>query len=217
MQVELLIRKIVLAVSVMFIAGAFVFLNASDQMRGEKYMTVKQSIDRLKDYAKQQGKDPEVVCQGASDEEIETLKTSFEVGPPESFIDVFKYCSKDDPKYADVRENCSIIFGTSSCQHSISLMKQINKDMSEIDDSFKDQIIFYDWDATYYAVLNMRQDDKSYGKVLCVHLESGIFDVWADSYEEWLELMVNEVVRSGDVDSKFIEKVLKKAGLNIIH
>lgn len=215
MPYKSIMQKITLILGVITIQSAVIFLNASDQIKGEKTVTVEESLNILKNYWEKQNRGLAARCQGATDEEIETLKTLSDFELPTSFIDVYKLCNEDDSDIKTAEESF-MWFGIASVQFSIQRVKEMNQDMSDVDDFYKDQLFFYDWDGTYYAALNIDKNSKSFGKVVCIYLETGFSVPWADSYEEWLEQMVNEVLKSGEVDSGFIEEVLKKGGFHLI-
>ena len=69
-------------------------------------------------------------------------------------------------------------------------------------------IVIFDWNGNYCAVLDLREDEEFYGNVLCMCIEDGTIAKWADSYEEWFELVVDEVLRYGQLRLSTIENLL---------
>lgn len=60
-------------------------------------------------------------------------------------------------------------------------------------------VIIFDWNMDYLAVLDLREDPKYYGKVLCTDIEFGKIAKWADSYADWFEIVTNEVLEYGEL------------------
>ena len=170
-------------------------------------MAVKASIQKLKTYWQEHGNGNSGICNGATDEEINSLKSTYAVKLPEPFIEAFKLCNEDFPSVGYKKEPF-MWFGVANTHYSVKTLLEANKDMQEWGEWDKDIIFFYTFDGAFYAALDMRKNSQTEGKVLCVELEAGEFKVWANSYEEWLEMTVNEVLQHGELRVETIEEVL---------
>lgn len=69
-------------------------------------------------------------------------------------------------------------------------------------------VIVFNWNMDYLVVLDLREDEKFYGQVLCLCIEDGTIAKWADSFEIWFELAVNEVLEYGELRIVTIENLL---------
>jgi hypothetical protein len=64
----------------------------------------------------------------------------------------------------------------------------------------------------YYGVLNLDKESSNYGEVLCLCVEDGSISRWANSYEEWFELVVEETLTYGELRISTIESLLSMNG-----
>lgn len=69
-------------------------------------------------------------------------------------------------------------------------------------------VIFFDWNMDYFGVLDLREGLDSYGQVLLVCNEDGVIAKWANSYEEWFQMAVEEVLEFGELRLETIESVM---------
>jgi len=69
-------------------------------------------------------------------------------------------------------------------------------------------IVIFDWNYDYLVTMDLREEPQFYGKVLCMSLKDGTLAKWADSYEEWFSLVVDEVLEYGILRISTIEKIL---------
>jgi len=69
-------------------------------------------------------------------------------------------------------------------------------------------IVIFDWNGDYLVTMDLREEPEFYGKVLCMCIEDGTIAKWADSYEEWFSLVVDEVLEYGILRISTIEKIL---------
>jgi len=68
-------------------------------------------------------------------------------------------------------------------------------------------IVFLDNNCEIYVLLDMREGERE-GQVLIVDIEAGILAFWASSYEEWFEMVVDEVLQYGELRVETMEKLL---------
>jgi len=71
----------------------------------------------------------------------------------------------------------------------------------------KEWIPIYDWNTDYRVVIDMLSENK--GQIIVVFLEDGTLAKWTDSYEEWFELAIDEVLKYGELRVETIEAVFE--------
>ena len=148
-------------------------------------------------------------CEGATEEKIAEVEKEFGVQLPKAFADSFRIC---DERY---------IFNTSEKkgwlgEHDIYSLNdrkynwynlfQVNRQISTYAKDIgwnKNWIQFYDYETWFSAVL-----DTVTGKIYCYENETGEYIIWANSYEEWLEMAVDEVLKHGEIRLELIEKLM---------
>jgi cell wall assembly regulator SMI1 len=146
-------------------------------------------------------------CEGATEEKITEVEKEFGVTLPKAFADSFRIC---DERYIFNTYEKKGWFGEDD-HYSLSGMFYgyynllvTNKEMRIYDEYWKDEwIVFYDYGTWFSAVL-----DTVTGKIYCHEAETGKYVIWANSYEEWLEMAVDEVVKYGELRLETMEKLL---------
>ena len=163
---------------------------------------------------------------GASDEEIKKLEGNLSTDLPESFKKSLKISNGEIPVDTEDEDlstwfggwnkllNCDEIFKISQDYYNhfnkeedilpwneIYRIKNIPQKWSE---KF---IIFFDNNCEIYGLLDMRENNGK-GQVFIADIEAGILAFWANSYEEWLEMAIDEVVQYGELRLEIMEKLL---------
>lgn len=146
-------------------------------------------------------------CKGASEEKIVEVEREFKVKLPKAFADSFRIC---DERYIFNTSEKKGWFGEhehyslSKTYYEYYNLIEINKDMRVYDEKWKDEwIAFYDYETWFYAII-----DTKTGKIYLESSEGGNKIVWANSYEEWLKMVVDEVVKYGELRLDTIQKLL---------
>ena len=164
---------------------------------------------------------------GASVEEIKRLEENLSTVLPESFTKSLKITNGEisvDTEDEDMSTwfgdwntllNCDKIFKESN-DYYIHFSKEEHilpwdeiYGIKNIPQKWSDKfIVFFDNNCEIYALLDMREGDGK-GQVLITDIEAGILAFWANSYEEWLEMAVDEVVLHGELRLETMEKLLR--------
>ena len=145
-------------------------------------------------------------CKGASEEKILEVEKEFGVKLPKAFADSFRICDEryifNTPgKRGWLGE--SDLYSLETCYDWNNLI-DINKLYRTLHVDWKDEwIAFYDYGTWFIAVL-----DTVTGKVYCFDNETGERIIWKNSYEEWLEMAVDEVLKYGKLRLEPIEELM---------
>ena len=152
-------------------------------------------------------------CKKASKDELDELQKILQVNLPKSFLDNFAICN-EDLRYEN-QEKWVSWFGPESRyvvnKEDISFndLVTIYKEMNDIyrEEWNKKWIPFYDWNGNYNLVLDMNNNGRIF--VFDPEMAEPIDKyVWTNSYEEWLEIVANEVELYGELRCETIESVL---------
>jgi hypothetical protein len=146
-------------------------------------------------------------CEGATEEKIIEVEKEFGVTLPKAFADSFRVC---DERYIFNTYEKKGWFGEHD-HYSLSGMFYgsynllvTNKEMRIYDDHWKDEwIVFYDYETWFYAIL-----DTKTGQVYLKSATENEYIIWADTYEKWLEMAVDEVLKHSEIRLELIEKLM---------
>ena len=145
----------------------------------------------------------------ATEEDIDSLKAALELKFPNDFLDSFRVCN-ENYRINNDDEWLSLLGGNRYILNDINNTNDIiyiyNEFIVYNDEWEKNWIAFYDWNGNYYAILDT--NETTFGKIYCYSIESGQLQVWANSYEEWLEMAVDEVLEYGELRLETIEAAL---------
>lgn len=176
--------------------------------------SIVKSWNKIQSYWKE--KHPDLMgtpCKKALKYELDELQKILQVNLPKAFLDNFAICN-EDLRYKD-QENWVYWFGPESRyvvnkeDTSFNDLATMYKEMNDIyrEEWDKKWIPFYDWNGNYNLILDMNNN----GRVIVFDPEMAEpFDkyVWTSSYEEWLEIVANEVEKYGELRVETIESVL---------
>jgi cell wall assembly regulator SMI1 len=193
----------------------------------ENSMSIQQNWDKLIKYWKNHHgikyrKD--FNCQGATEEEFKNLKNMYDVVPTD-YLDSLKICATSKDK-----ENNFYYFIDSSGFGQLYGINDIIQKVSNypkntyISDKGAYQFVsgnlknppmllpkqwipIFDWNGDYIVAIDMLSENK--GQIIVFCMEDSTLAKWTDSYEEWFELVVNEVLQYGELRVETIEKVLQ--------
>ena len=159
-------------------------------------------------------------CNKATNEEIEKFQKTLKLELPNSFVNSLKICNGEkidilyEKKYNDLIENNPY----EDIKLGIIGLFDINKILEYryiAEDTPNDWIPLAYWYGAYVAILDTRKD--TFGQVLLGVEELGVYKVWANNYEEWLEIVSNEVIKNGEIKEEFLEKIYNNKNLKEYH
>jgi len=181
-------------------------INSTKINEGEKMELneiVKKQWERLFGYYEGEVK---TKCKGASEEQIEAFEKEFDIILPKAFSDSFRIC---DERFI-LKDKTKGFFGKSelyslkNSYYGYFNLMDINKEMRIYDEKWKDEwIVFYDYETWFYGILNTRT-----GQIYLKSATENEYIIWANSYEEWLEMAVDEVLEHGEIRLEVLEKLL---------
>ncbi len=146
-------------------------------------------------------------CKGASEEKIIEVEKEFGVTLPKAFADSFRIC---DERYIFNVSEKKGWFGEHDHYSLTNIfyggynLLEANKEVRLYAEDWKDEwISFYTYEGWYDAIL-----DTGTGNIYLKSTTDVEYIIWANSYEEWLEMAVDEVVEHGEIRLEVIEKLL---------
>lgn len=166
---------------------------------------VQTAWDRLIKHHKSSGM--EICCfKGATPEEIEALQTESRLNIPVSLIESLKIC------------NCNSVIG--GLYNIRDILEEIHWWKDNVANFYKNMVPIYDWnvvakiespddlnDVPYLALIQMDKNSAFFGKVIYSGYPGP--RVWADSYEEWLEQIVDETISKGKVTFEYFDTTVR--------
>jgi len=169
---------------------------------------IKKQWERLFEYYKSKGL-LKRECKGVSEEKVKEFEEHFNVSLPKDFIDSHRIC--DEIYIFDTSEKIGWlgeedIYSFEDIKYKWYNLFLVNDQISEYAQDIgwnKNWIVFYDYGTWFSAVL-----DTTTGKVYCYENETSEYTLWANSYEEWLEMAVDEVLKYGELRLEVMEKLL---------
>jgi len=181
-------------------------------------MDVKQTWEKIFLYWKTIESKP--YCQGATTDDIKLLQEKLQLKLPDEFIKSLMICN--DEKLDREYEKKFRMEIEKNPYKKILLGKIGLLEIKEIIESYAIRLYTYceysntpkewiplttHWYGTYESILDTREG--TFGQVLFSVGEEDMYKVWANSYEEWLELIANEVTVHGEVREEMLEHVYK--------
>ncbi len=188
-------------------------------------VTIEENWNRLLKYWRNKTDKKDLVCTGATDEQIESLKKLHD-DIPESYIESLRICNSPRDKDGDFhswldQSDWGILYDTKKLieftnidrQHGFShedgMFEYIKGDV--INPKFsspKEWVLIYDWNTDYTVAIDMLSSNK--GQIIVFCREDSSLAKWTDSYEEWFELAVDEVLKYGELRVETIEAVFEE-------
>jgi len=152
--------------------------------------------------------------------EIEKIEKSLNVKLPDDYKKSLKINSKEVVKDEFVYPwlgSWNTLHDTSEIIKYSLRNREMDHEVFQIRNGLSDEygfwnkkwVIFFDWNMDFLAVLDLREDEKYYGQVLCLCIEDGSISKWANSFSEWFELSVNETIKHGELRVTTIDNVLR--------
>jgi hypothetical protein len=146
-------------------------------------------------------------CQGTTEDEIVKVEKEFNVTLPKEFSDSFRVCNE---RYVLNTSEKKGWFGEhdhyslSKTYYGYYELIEINRDMRMYDEKWKDEwIAFYDYETWFYAIL-----DTKTKQVYIKSATENEYIIWANSYEEWLKMAVDEVLEHGEIRLELIQRLM---------
>ena len=146
-------------------------------------------------------------CEGATEKKIAEVEKEFGVQLPKAFADSFRIC---DERYIFNTSEKKGWFGEHDHYSLTSIfyggynLLEINKEIRIYAEDWKDEwISFYNYEGWYDAILDTKTEQ--------IYLKSTAeneYIIWANTYEEWLEMAVDEVLKHGEIRLELIEKLM---------
>ena len=167
---------------------------------------VKEQWQRLFDYYKNNGLLVKK-CVGATEDKIVEVEKEFGVKLPKAFADSFRIC--DERYILDTFKKIGWfgeheLYSLGGMFYGGYNLILTNKELRVYDEKWKDEwIAFYDYETWFYAIL-----DTKTGQVYLKSATENEYIIWANSYEEWLKMAVDEVVQYGELRLETMEKLL---------
>jgi len=196
--------KYILLIILILLSIFFYHNNTTVRVKMDVNYNIKKQWERLFKYYKN---DLEKKCQGVTEKYILEVEMEFEIKLPKEFSDSFRICNErftlnTSKKKGWFGEHDHYSIGET--YYGYYDLIEINKNMRVYNEYWKDEwIAFYDYETWFYAVL-----DTKTGQVYLESAEGGNKIVWANSYKEWLEMAVNEVLEHGEIRLELIEKLM---------
>jgi cell wall assembly regulator SMI1 len=176
--------------------------------------SVVDSWNKIQRYWKEKHPDlMETPCKKASKDELDELQKILQVNLPKAFLDNFAICNegvrhKDDSNWFGWfgPESRYIVNKEDRSYGDIIYIYKTMNDLYQ-DEWNKKWIPFYDWNTNYNLVLDMSKNGRVF--VFDPEMAEPIDKyIWTNSYEEWLEIVANEVEQYGELRCETIESVL---------
>jgi len=186
-------------------------------------MSIKNSWNKLTEYWLKNGKT--YACNGINESEIVIIKELYD-DIPESYIKSLKICNpikNENGEYFWIDSSgWGILFDAEelinrtksfrrhefSYKYEMGAYQHVYGDIKNPNTLVPKQWIpIYDWNGDYIVAIDMLSDNK--GQIIVFCLEDSIVAKWTDSYEEWFELAVDEVLKYGELRVETIENILQ--------
>ena len=213
---------------IIYLLSSIALGSESNNIKG-KEMSIKNSWERLLSYWKSDKNSTqkiEIECKGAIDIEINKLKELYDEIPDE-YIKSLEICNPisdknenyhswvDSSGWGYLHDINRIISLTDNWKKhkffsETGVFDYVYGDVSNPKNSALEQWIpIYDWNTDYVVAIDMLSKNK--GQVIVFCMEDGTLAKWTNSYEEWFELVVEEVLKYGELRVETIESVLALA------
>lgn len=158
----------------------------------------------------------DIKCEGADTFDLEKIINFYE-NIPESFLESLSLCNESNRWFGF--DSWGLLLGI---EEIIEMSDSFKDSPSHINGSYqivgegitnptmllpKQWIPIYDWNGNYIVAIDMLSKNK--GQIIVFCLEFSTVAKWTDSYEEWFELAVDEVLKYGELRVETIESVLQ--------
>lgn len=167
-------------------------------------MIIGELWNRLKDYRNTNTID--VICYKGRDEDIDALCEEIDADYPMTFIESLKICNGERVKDCDQSKG---IVGVLQVSQILEIY-----DIFMMNDDWNEWWIPFWSGYECYAILDLDEVSDAFGNVFCVqmhHLKQQYH--WADSFEDWLEQSIHEVIANGTLQPETINKLIDPDGL----
>ena len=157
----------------------------------------------------------ETTCKGVDSSELDSIKKYY-TNIPNALLESLSICNESNRWLGF--NGWGLLYGTNEIlETSKSFVKSPKSDLGSyklVGEGItnpktlfpKEWIPFFDWNGMYIVAIDMLSTNK--GQVIIVSIENSMVYKWANSYEEWFELVVSEVLNDGELQSDTIEKLM---------
>ena len=154
-------------------------------------------------------------CKGATELELNELKTYF-LEIPTSLLESLSVCNESNRWFGF--NGWGLLYGS---QEIIKTSKSFNNSPMKQGGAYKivepgitnpisllpkEWIPIFDWNGHYIVAIDMLSKHK--GQIILISIEDSKVVKWANSYEEWFKMAVDEVLKYGELRLETIEKKL---------
>jgi hypothetical protein len=155
-------------------------------------------------------------CVGANISEIDKIKHYYNINIPNALLDSLLICNESNRWFGF--NGWGLLYGTkemidtsmsfeNSPKNESGFYKFVGMGITNPATIFpKKWIPIFDWNGKYFVALDMLSSNK--GQVIIISVEDSVVLKWANSYEEWFEMVVDEVVKYGELRLETMEKLL---------
>lgn len=180
-------------------------------------MTIEENWERLLKYWDSRNIFNDFKCQGASAVEIERVKNYYK-DIPESLLKSLAFCNNFKRALGVENDNWGELYDIDNMLEASELYPTFGENDAgwysdvlgdiKIPDTAmpKEWIPIYDWNTDYVVAIDMLSENK--GQIIMFGLEWSMIRLWANSYEEWFEMVVNEVLEYGELRPETLEDVI---------
>jgi len=141
-------------------------------------------------------------CKGATYDEIDVLRKGLKLNLPDDFIKSLMICNGDklDKKFFENKTDSLGVINLLDTKEILEIPPFDNPIPLE-------WVTIAYWDGDFQIILDTRQE--TFGQILFAVYEEDLFLVWANSFEEWLKLMVEEVIKYGNIEEDMLYNIYK--------
>jgi len=209
---------------------SLVALGSESNNKTRKDMSVENSWKKLFSYWEKDKNSMQKIdlkCSGATDIEIDRLKELYD-NIPNKYIDSLKICNPTRDENHNYhswidKSGWGYLYDINKIISTADTWKEVEwfsktgiyydyvfGNVKNPKSSAKKQWIpIYDWNGDYTVAIDMFSKNK--GQIIVFCTEDGTLAKWTDSYEEWFELAIDEVLKYGELRVETIEAVLALA------
>jgi len=168
-------------------------------------------------------------CKQATDDEIEVLEKEINIPLSNALKQSLKKCNSDHQNFQEIKKSSCLFTGGAGLLHDVLTIKELYFDMqtymydSDYPFEYIDQQIvpqniiwsekwipIFNWEGNEWAILDLRPDIDRYGQILYNDPESSILGIWADSYEDFLQNIMNAILDHGSFNNNDIESLRER-------
>jgi len=156
-------------------------------------------------------------CKGANNSDLDKIKKYY-TNIPDELLESLTICNETNGWFGF--NGWGVLYGTNEMLDvSVSFENSPKNDLGSYKSVGsgvvnpttllpKEWIPIFDWNGNYIVAIDMLSNNK--GQVIIFSLEDSAVHKWANSYEEWFELVVSEVLKDGELQPATIDNVLNK-------